>query len=103
LSSLLPLLRCCCWCRHGCCRMKLPEAVGSIQFYKPDHFLCLAGNTVSKICSGSGMAPFNSTKQRTIAVAVWCSHTTKSSQLAPLTKRSACTHLTVTRLNCLTY
>ncbi|WIA34924.1 hypothetical protein OEZ86_013208 [Tetradesmus obliquus] len=27
-------------------RMKLPEAVGSIQFYKPDHFLCLAGNMV---------------------------------------------------------
>jgi hypothetical protein len=38
------------------CRMKLPEAVGSIQFYKSDHFLCLTGNTVSNICLGSGMA-----------------------------------------------
>jgi hypothetical protein len=31
--------------------MKLPEAVGGIQFYKPDHFLCLAGNTVSMLHS----------------------------------------------------
>lgn len=38
--------RCMCCPDPVACRMKLADAVGSIQSYKPDHFLCIAGNQV---------------------------------------------------------